>query len=133
VDDRACLAGIVYRLHTGIPWRLLPTRELGCGSPVTCWRRLRDWQQLHHAGIPLAFGLSAANAHDSLLLKQVIDAVPPIKGSRGRPGRPRHPVQRSAGPPPVRGGAVAAVAGWYRRLAVGQAGRDVDYARKPVR
>jgi transposase len=54
VDDRACLAGIVYQLHTAIPWRLLPTRELGCGSPVTCWRRLRDWQRagvwqrLHH-------------------------------------------------------------------------------------
>jgi len=48
------LAGIVYQLRTGIPWRLLPTRQLGCGSPVTCWRRLRDWhragvwQQLHH-------------------------------------------------------------------------------------
>jgi Putative transposase of IS4/5 family (DUF4096) len=24
VDDRAALAGIVYQLHTGIPWRLLP-------------------------------------------------------------------------------------------------------------
>jgi transposase len=45
LDDRACLAGIVYQLRTGIPWRLLPTRELGCGSPVTCWRRLRDWQR----------------------------------------------------------------------------------------
>jgi transposase len=32
-------------LRTGIPWRLLPTRQLGCGSPVTCWRRLRDWQR----------------------------------------------------------------------------------------
>jgi transposase len=41
VDDRAALAGIVYQLRTGIPWRLLPARELGCGSPVTCWRRLR--------------------------------------------------------------------------------------------
>jgi transposase len=54
VDDRAALAGIVYQLRTGVPWRLLPTRQLGCGSPVTCWRRLRDWQragvwrQLHH-------------------------------------------------------------------------------------
>jgi transposase len=45
VDDRACLAGIVYQLHTGIPWRLLPTQQLGCGSPVTCWRRLHDWQR----------------------------------------------------------------------------------------
>jgi transposase len=54
IDDRAALAGIVYQLRTGIPWRLLPTGELGCGSPVTCWRRLRDWQRagvwqrLHH-------------------------------------------------------------------------------------
>ena len=54
VDDRAALAGIVYQLRTGVPWRLLPTRQLGCGSAVTCWRRLRDWQragvwqQLHH-------------------------------------------------------------------------------------
>jgi transposase len=44
-DDRAALAGIVYQLRTGVPWRLLPTRQLGCGSPVTCWRRLRDWQR----------------------------------------------------------------------------------------
>jgi transposase len=33
---------------------LLPARELGCGSGVTCWRRLRDcqaagvWEALHH-------------------------------------------------------------------------------------
>jgi transposase len=45
VDDRAALAGIVYQLRTGVPWRLLPARQLGCGSPVTCWRRLRDWQR----------------------------------------------------------------------------------------
>jgi hypothetical protein len=34
IDDRACLAGIVYQLRTGIPWRLLPVRELGggCGT-----------------------------------------------------------------------------------------------------
>ena len=45
VDDRAALAGIVYQLRTGVPRRLLPARQLGCGSPVTCWRRLRDWQR----------------------------------------------------------------------------------------
>jgi transposase len=33
--------------------------------------------------------LSAANTHDSMLLEQVIDAVPTVKGPRGRPGRPR--------------------------------------------
>jgi transposase len=44
VSDRACLAGIVFVLRSGIPWRMLP-QELGCGSGVTCWRRLRDWQR----------------------------------------------------------------------------------------
>src|SRR3972149_965391 len=44
VSDRACLTGIVFVLRTGTPWRFIP-RELGCGSGVTCWRRLRDWTQ----------------------------------------------------------------------------------------
>ncbi len=43
IPDRAALAGIVFVLRTGCPWRLLP-KELGCGSGTTCWRRLRDWQ-----------------------------------------------------------------------------------------
>jgi len=45
IQDRAVLGGIIYVLRAGVPWRLLPARELGCGSGVTCWRRLRDWQR----------------------------------------------------------------------------------------
>jgi transposase len=57
VDDRAALAGIVYQLRTGVPWRLLPTASSaaavrspaggacatgnvpGCGGGCTtcCW------------------------------------------------------------------------------------------------
>jgi transposase len=44
VDDRAALTGILFVLKTGIPWEYLP-KEMGCGSGMTCWRRLRDWQQ----------------------------------------------------------------------------------------
>jgi hypothetical protein len=29
--------------RTSTPWRLLPAREFGCGSPATCWRRLAEW------------------------------------------------------------------------------------------
>lgn len=53
ISDRAALAGIMFVLQSGIPWRMLPS-EMGCGSGITCWRRLRDWQlagvreRLHH-------------------------------------------------------------------------------------
>jgi transposase len=52
VDDRKALNGILFVLYTGIPWEFLP-QELGYGSGMTCWRRLRDWnaagvwQRLH--------------------------------------------------------------------------------------
>ena len=41
---RNCLTGIVFVLMSGIPWEMLP-QEMGCGSGMTCWRRLRDWQK----------------------------------------------------------------------------------------
>jgi transposase len=44
IDDRRVLTGILFVLRTGIPWEYLP-QEMGCGSGVTCWRRLREWQQ----------------------------------------------------------------------------------------
>jgi transposase len=44
LSDRACLTGIFFVLRSGIPWEMLP-QELGCGSGMTCWRRLRDWQE----------------------------------------------------------------------------------------
>lgn len=44
VPDRAALTGILFVLRSGIPWEMLP-REMGCGSGMTCWRRLRDWHQ----------------------------------------------------------------------------------------
>jgi len=53
VTDRTVLTGILFVLKTGIGWEHLP-KEMGCGSGMTCWRRLRDWQKagvwdkIHH-------------------------------------------------------------------------------------
>ena len=44
LPDRKCLTGILFVLLSGIPWEMLP-QEMGCGSGMTCWRRLRDWQK----------------------------------------------------------------------------------------
>jgi transposase len=46
LDDRKVLCGILFVPYAGIPWEFLP-QELGFGSGMTCWRRLRDW---HEAG-----------------------------------------------------------------------------------
>jgi transposase len=43
IPDRQVLTGILFVLKTGIPWEDLP-QEMGCGSGVTCWRRLAEWQ-----------------------------------------------------------------------------------------
>lgn len=44
ISDRQALNGILFVLKSGIPWEMLP-QEMGCGSGMTCWRRLRDWQE----------------------------------------------------------------------------------------
>ena len=44
VPDRAALTGILFVLRSGIPWEMLP-QEMGCGCGMTCWRRLREWQE----------------------------------------------------------------------------------------
>src|ERR1700739_1749820 len=44
LDDRQALTGILFVLKTGIPWQDLPV-EMGCGCGMTCWRRLRDWNE----------------------------------------------------------------------------------------
>ena len=58
LDDRRCLAGILFVLKTGIGWEDLPA-EMGCGSGMTCWRRLQDW---HRAGV-------FQRLHEALLAK----------------------------------------------------------------
>nr|WP_143061164.1 IS5 family transposase [Saccharopolyspora shandongensis] len=145
LDDRKALCGILFVLYTGMPWEFLP-QELGYGSGMTCWRRLRDWneagvwQRLHETllaelnsaglidwsraavdgshvralkggpktgpspvdrarigskhhviveggGIPLAVTLTGGQRHDVTQLMPLIEAIPPVRGRRGRPRR----------------------------------------------
>jgi transposase len=44
LPSRVVLTGILFVLKTGIAWEDLP-QEMGCGSGMTCWRCLRDWQK----------------------------------------------------------------------------------------
>lgn len=41
-DNRACFEGILWVLRTGARWRDLPAHY---PSPVTCWRRLGEWER----------------------------------------------------------------------------------------
>lgn len=57
LDSRKALCGILFVPYTEIRWESLP-QELGFGSGMTCWRRLRDWnaagvwQRLHELCCP---------------------------------------------------------------------------------
>ena len=62
VSDQQALNGIVYVLRTGIPWEELP-QELGYGSGMTCWRRLRDWQA---AGVVIPPFLAFARSRNAM-------------------------------------------------------------------
>jgi transposase len=90
IDDRKVLCGILFVLYTAIPWEFLP-QELGFGSGMTCWRRLRDW---HEAGVwDRLHELLLAELHAADQLdwsKAVVDGshVRALKGGP-KPGRAR--------------------------------------------
>ena len=90
IEGRAALTGILFVLKSGIPWEMLPA-EMGCGSGMTCWRRLRDWQQagiwerLHHV---LLDRLGHANAIDWSRAALDSASVPAKRGAK-RPARTR--------------------------------------------
>nr|BFE79451.1 hypothetical protein GCM10020093_020520 [Planobispora longispora] len=87
LDDRLALQGILFVLHTGISWEHLP-QELGYGSGMTCWRRLKEWndagvwQRLHEV---LLDRLRAADALD--FSRAVVDSshVRALKGAQTGP------------------------------------------------
>ncbi len=108
--ERSCLEGVLYVLHTGCQWHLLPAAEFGV-SGVTCWRRHRDWA---NAGIWLQVHerllgeLGQAGVLD--LSRAIVDSasVRALKGGwhtgrnptdRGKQGVKRHIVTDANGIP----------------------------------
>ncbi|WP_412544434.1 IS5 family transposase [Longispora sp. K20-0274] len=94
LDDRRVLCGILFVLYTAIAWEFLP-KELGFGSGMTCWRRLRDWndagvwQQLHEV---LLTELRGADLLD--FSRAVIDASH-VRAMKGGPKTGPSPVDRA--------------------------------------
>jgi transposase len=59
-DHRQVLGGILWKLHTGRPWRDVPERF---GPWQTCYSRLRRWQR--DGTWPRVWAMLAAAEHDS--------------------------------------------------------------------
>lgn len=90
MDDERALNGILFVLRTGIAWEDLP-QELGFGSGMTCWRRLREWQAAgvwHQLHLKLLAELRGAGRLD--FSRACIDgaSVPSPWGARTRAPTP---------------------------------------------
>ncbi|WP_243457557.1 IS5 family transposase [Ottowia testudinis] len=91
LSDERALNGILFVLRTGTPWEHLP-QELGFGSGMTCWRRLRDWQAAgvwHRLHLALLAELRGAGKLD--FSRASIDGASvasPGARTRGQPDRP---------------------------------------------
>jgi len=91
LDDELALNGILFVLRTGIAWEDLP-QELGFGSGMTCWRRLREWQAAgvwHQLHLMLLAELRGAGRLDFSRASIDGSSVPSPRGARTRaPTRP---------------------------------------------
>jgi transposase len=90
------LTGILFVLQTGIPREYLP-QEMGCGSGMTCWRRLREWQE---AGVwQRLHELLLAKLHEAARIdrsRAAIDSSHVRAFGGRRPGRARSTAQGAA-------------------------------------
>ncbi|GHJ37068.1 hypothetical protein Sm713_26770 [Streptomyces sp. TS71-3] len=95
LPDRRVLCGILYVLHHGIQWEHL-SKELGFGSGMSCWRRLREWNE---AGV-------RQRVHEALLA-ELIGARGCVDMRLRRTGASNHPPAGGPGttePVPSEGG-----------------------------
>lgn len=101
VPHRKALTGILFVLRTGIQWEDLP-QEMGCGCGMTCWRRLRDfqqagvWDRIHHALLEhlswagrIDWSRAAVDA-SNVPAKKGGEATGPNPTDRGKAGEKHH-------------------------------------------
>ena len=91
LSDEQALNGILFVLRTGTPWEHLP-QELGFGSGMTCWRRLRDWQSAgvwHRLHLALLAELRSADKLDFSRACMDGASVPSPRGARTQGPTPR--------------------------------------------
>lgn len=106
IPGRACLTRIIFVLKSGIPWEMLP-QETGCGSGMTCWRRLCDWtragvcERLQHE---LLNQLRDADRLDWSTAAMDASTVPAIKGRKTGPMPPKSMLPRTVRDLPGREG-----------------------------
>lgn len=147
VPHRAVLTGILFVLKTGIPWEDLPV-EMGCGSGMTCWRRLRDWQadgtwdKIHRALLGRLRGADRIDWSRALVDSSSVraayggEATGPSPVDRAKPGTKHHVITDASGVPlatsvtAANRNDVAELAGLFGRLpaVAGKVGRP---RRKP--
>jgi len=92
VNGEMALNGILFVLRTGIPWEEL-SQEPGFGSGMTCWRRLRQWQDAGWGMAPTAHAAAGRTAQ-----RRVVGLQP---GLPGRVQRAQPPGGSHTGPNPT--------------------------------
>ncbi|MGC9670086.1 IS5 family transposase [Planosporangium sp. 12N6] len=110
LDDRKALCGILFVLHTGIPWEFLP-QKLGFGSGMTCWRRLEEWnragvwQRLHELLLAELHGADRLDWSRAVIDSSQVRALKggpktgPSPVDRARTGSKHHVLTDAAGVP----------------------------------
>ena len=88
LPDREALSGILFVLHTGIPWMHLP-QELGYGSGYTCWRRLDEWQRAGLWDRLHALLLTRLRAAGEIEWSRAIVDASHVQAKKGAPKRAR--------------------------------------------
>jgi transposase len=110
IGNREALTGILFILKTGIPFEDLPC-EMGCGSGMTCWRRLRDWQadgtwdQVHKVLLDRLRGAAKIDWSRALIDSSAVraayggGATGPSPVDRAKPGSKHHVITDARGIP----------------------------------